>query len=48
MTSGGTTKTIKVSGAPNIYTVASSAEPQDGQIIIALSPGLAAYSFTFG
>ncbi len=48
VTSGGTTKTIKVSGAPNIYTVASSAEPQDGQIIIALSPGLAAYSFTFG
>jgi thiol-disulfide isomerase/thioredoxin len=48
VTAGGTTKTIKVSGAPDIYTVASQPSPQDGTVSIKLSPGLAAYSFTFG
>jgi cytochrome c biogenesis protein CcdA/thiol-disulfide isomerase/thioredoxin len=42
------TRTIAVSGAPDIYTVASSASARDGTVSIALSPGLAAYSFTFG
>jgi cytochrome c biogenesis protein CcdA/thiol-disulfide isomerase/thioredoxin len=48
VTGGGTTKIIKVSGAPDIYTVASQPSPQDGTVSIKLSPGLAAYSFTFG
>jgi cytochrome c biogenesis protein CcdA/thiol-disulfide isomerase/thioredoxin len=44
----GPTRTIHVSGAPDIYTVASSAQPADGTVTIRLSPGLRAYSFTFG
>jgi cytochrome c biogenesis protein CcdA/thiol-disulfide isomerase/thioredoxin len=48
VTSGGTTKVIKVSGAPDIYTVATEQPAQDGTVTIALSPGLQAYSFTFG
>jgi hypothetical protein len=48
VTAGGTTKIIQVSGAPDIYTVASQPSPQDGTVSIKLSPGLAAYSFTFG
>lgn len=48
VTSGSRTRTIAVSGAPNIYTVASTAEPADGEVTIELSPGLEAYSFTFG
>jgi len=47
-TTGGTTRTIRVAGAPDIYTVASSASARDGTLTIRLSPGLAAYSFTFG
>lgn len=42
------TRTIEVSGAPDIYTVASTAPARDGTVSIALSSGLAAYSFTFG
>jgi hypothetical protein len=45
---GGTAKLIKVSGAPDIYPVASQPTPRDGTVSIKLSPGLAAYSFTFG
>ena len=45
---GGTTKVIRVSGAPDIYTVASHTSAQDGTVTIKLSPGLQAYSFTFG
>lgn len=48
VTSGGTTRTISVSGAPDIYPVASSASAQAGTVTIGLSAGLAAYSFTFG
>jgi cytochrome c biogenesis protein CcdA/thiol-disulfide isomerase/thioredoxin len=44
----GPTRTLHVSGAPDIYTVASSAQSESGQITIRLSPGLQAYSFTFG
>lgn len=48
VTSGGSRKTIRVSGAPDIYTVASSSSAVDGIARIALSPGLQAYSLTFG
>jgi cytochrome c biogenesis protein CcdA/thiol-disulfide isomerase/thioredoxin len=48
VTSGGTTKTIRVSGAPDIYTVASSPSSVSGTVQIKVSPGLQAYSFTFG
>jgi cytochrome c biogenesis protein CcdA/thiol-disulfide isomerase/thioredoxin len=44
----GRTTTIPVSGAPDIYTVASSTSPERATVTISLSAGLAAYSFTFG
>jgi cytochrome c biogenesis protein CcdA/thiol-disulfide isomerase/thioredoxin len=44
----GTTKVIRVSGAPDIYTVAGQPAPHDGTVTIRLSPGLQAYSFTYG
>jgi cytochrome c biogenesis protein CcdA/thiol-disulfide isomerase/thioredoxin len=48
VSSGGTSKVIRVSGAPDIYTVATEHPAQTGTVTIKLSPGLAAYSFTFG
>jgi cytochrome c biogenesis protein CcdA/thiol-disulfide isomerase/thioredoxin len=45
---GGTTKVIRVTGAPDIYTVATEQPAGDGTVTIGLSPGLQAYSFTFG
>ncbi|HZC28069.1 MAG TPA: redoxin domain-containing protein, partial [Actinopolymorphaceae bacterium] len=48
VSSGGTTKVIRVSGAPDIYTVATERPARDATVTIGLSPGLAAYSFTFG
>jgi cytochrome c biogenesis protein CcdA/thiol-disulfide isomerase/thioredoxin len=45
---GGTSKVIHVSGAPDIYTVATQNPARDGTVTIRLSPGLQAYSFTFG
>ena len=45
---GGTSKVIHVSGAPDIYTVATQHPAKDGTVTIGLSPGLQAYSFTFG
>ena len=46
----GKTTSYQVSGAPNIYTVAtnSAATPEPETVTIALSPGLSTYSFTFG
>ncbi len=44
----GTTKVIAVSGAPDIYTVATGQPARNGTVTIKLSPGLQAYSFTFG
>ena len=44
----GTSKVIRVSGAPDIYTVATKQPAGDGTVTIRLSPGLQAYSFTFG
>ncbi|HEU5385552.1 MAG TPA: cytochrome c biogenesis protein CcdA [Streptosporangiaceae bacterium] len=48
VSSGGTSKVIRVSGAPDIYTVATEHPAQPGTVTVRLSPGLAAYSFTFG
>jgi cytochrome c biogenesis protein CcdA/thiol-disulfide isomerase/thioredoxin len=48
VTADGTTKVIRVSGAPDIYTVAAQPSPQDGTVTVRVSPGLTAYSFTFG
>jgi cytochrome c biogenesis protein CcdA/thiol-disulfide isomerase/thioredoxin len=48
VSSGGISKVIPVSGAPDIYTVATEQPAQDGSVTIGLSPGLQAYSFTFG
>ena len=48
VTADGTTRVIRVSGAPDIYTVATEQPAKDGTVIIGLSPGLAAYSFTYG
>ncbi len=45
---GGTSTVIHVSGAPDIYTVASGQLARNGTVTIRLSPELAAYSFTFG
>lgn len=42
------TTTYQVSGAPNIYTILHRATPQTGLLQVTLSPGLSAYSFTFG
>jgi len=47
-TTGGKTSTISVAGAPDIYTVAQSKTPTRGTVQLTLSPGLSAYSFTFG
>lgn len=48
ITQGGRTRTQPVSGPPDIYTVASNASPSRDVVTIRLSPGLSAYSFTFG
>jgi thiol-disulfide isomerase/thioredoxin len=48
VSSGGTSKVIRVSGAPDIYTVATEHPAKTGTVTVKLSPGLAAYSFTFG
>ncbi|WP_326838015.1 cytochrome c biogenesis protein CcdA [Amycolatopsis rhabdoformis] len=47
-TVGGVTKTIPVSGSPDIYPVVQTTTPQQGTVTLKLSPGLQAYSFTFG
>ena len=44
----GKSKVIRVSGAPDIYTVATEDPAKEGTVTIGLSPGLQAYSFTFG
>jgi len=48
VSSGGASKVIRVAGAPDIYTVAAEPSARDGSVTIGLSPGLQAYSFTFG
>ena len=44
----GKTTSYRVSGAPNIYTLLSGKSQKSGTLEVALSPGLSAYSFTFG
>ena len=44
----GKSTTYTVSGAPNIYTVVAGSSPRTGTLTLTLSPGLSAYSFTFG
>jgi len=48
ITSGGSSRVQAVSGEPNIYTVASHRTPVRASLSLRLSPGLSAYSFTFG
>ena len=47
-TVNGKSTTYQVSGAPDIYPVVSGDTPQTGTLELTLSPGLSAYSFTFG
>lgn len=47
-TADGRTTTHPVSGAPDIYTLLNRATPERGSLQVTLSPGLSAYSFTFG
>jgi cytochrome c biogenesis protein CcdA/thiol-disulfide isomerase/thioredoxin len=44
----GKTTTYPVSGAPNIYPVLHRTSQEQGTLVLTLSPGLSAYSFTFG
>jgi thiol-disulfide isomerase/thioredoxin len=44
----GKTTTFKIGGAPNIYTVVSLPNTGTGVVTLTLTPGLQAYSFTFG
>ena len=44
----GKTSVYHVSGPPDIYTLVSGASVQSGTVTLTLSPGLSAYSFTFG
>jgi cytochrome c biogenesis protein CcdA/thiol-disulfide isomerase/thioredoxin len=48
VTAQGRTRTYQVSGAPNIYTVVHTKALDSGTLKASLSPGLSAYSFTFG
>jgi cytochrome c biogenesis protein CcdA/thiol-disulfide isomerase/thioredoxin len=48
VSSGGANKVIRVSGPPDIYAVATEQSARDGTVTIGLSPGLQAYSITFG
>ena len=44
----GQTTSYTVSGAPNIYTVLRRTTEERGTLVLTLTPGLSAYSFTFG
>jgi cytochrome c biogenesis protein CcdA/thiol-disulfide isomerase/thioredoxin len=44
----GKTTTYQVTGAPDIYTVLQRSTSEPGTLTVELSPGLSAYSFTFG
>jgi hypothetical protein len=45
---GHTTTRIPISGAPDIHTVVNLTRLARGLVLVKLSPGLRAYSFTFG
>jgi hypothetical protein len=48
VTVDGRTTTQHVSGAPDIHTLVDVKDPERSTLDVALSPGLEAYSFTFG
>ncbi len=48
VTLSGKTTDYPISGAPNIHTIVDQATPTRRTVLVSLSPGLAAYSFTFG
>jgi len=48
VSTGGETHTFRVSGAPDIYPVVHTKSLDAGTLRATLSPGLTAYSFTFG
>ena len=47
-TMNGKTSTYRIGGAPNIYTVVALPRTGTGSVSLSLTPGLQAYSFTFG
>ncbi len=47
-TIGGPTRTITVSGIPNLYTMVHGAAYTGNTLTLKLSPGIEAYDFTFG
>jgi cytochrome c biogenesis protein CcdA/thiol-disulfide isomerase/thioredoxin len=47
-TLNGKTTSYRVSGAPDIYTLVNASQQESGTLKVQLSPGLNAYSFTFG
>ncbi|MDN3357239.1 cytochrome c biogenesis protein CcdA [Actinomadura sp. DC4] len=48
VTAGGKTTRYHVSGAPNIYTLIHQSTQKRARLRVTLSPGLKAYSFTYG
>jgi Thioredoxin like C-terminal domain len=44
----GNTTAYRVSEAPDIYALVGRNTPEDATLTVTLSPGLNAYSFTFG
>ena len=44
----GRSATVKVFGAPDLYPLVRGSGPKRGILKVTLSPGLSAYSFTFG
>lgn len=48
VTADGKTTAHKVSGAPDIHPVVSGNTSRHAMVTVRLSPGLSAYSFTFG
>jgi cytochrome c biogenesis protein CcdA/thiol-disulfide isomerase/thioredoxin len=48
VTVDGATTTLPISGAPNIYTVFHGDQQKHTTLRVTLTPGLSAYSFTFG
>ena len=47
-TVNGKPTSYRVSGAPDIYTLVNAGHQESGTLKVKLSPGLSAYSFTFG
>jgi hypothetical protein len=47
-TVGSHTQTFDVSGIPRLYTLVSSPTYESATLVLSLSPGVAAYDFTFG